>query len=139
MNNFLNSIFGKSLRWILFLPIALAGLLVVKLTIASLRYDAWSEYMIEIIPTHIISNGVSFYAAVMIAYYVVPHFKKNIAIIFASILIISLTIASIVLFDSISFLPNSGDIDEISLLGIISCIIGAAVGIFVCKDYESQN
>lgn len=138
MDHFLSSIIGKTLRWILFLPIALAGLLTVKLIIAWLRYDAWSEYMIEIIPTHIIANGGSFYAAVMIAYCVVPHFKKNIAIIFASILIIYLSYASIVSFDSISLLPKSGNIVEISLLGIISSIIGAAWGIIESIHYESE-
>jgi hypothetical protein len=138
MNNFLSSIIGKILRWVLFLPIALASLVAVKLIIAWLRYDAWSEYMIEIIPTHIIANGVSFYASVMIVFYVVPHFKKIIAIIFASILIISLSYNSIVSFDSISLLPKSGDIVEISLLGIISSIIGAAWGVLESIHYKSE-
>lgn len=137
MNNFFNSLYGKTLRWVLFLPIALASMWAVRLIIAVLRYDAWSEYMIEIIPTHIITNGGSFYAGVMTVFFVVPHFKKYIAIIFASFLIMLLAYYCFISFDSIYLLPKSGDIVETSLLGIISSIIGAAYGILQSIDYDS--
>ena len=142
MSDFLDSSIGKIFRWVLFIPISLAVSGIANWVIYSLRFDSWSEYMIAYIPTHCISNGGSFYAAVIAVYLVVPHFKMRVAIIFASLfalfnlayILIPFVYGETPYIEHTSFLPSNGDIGQISIIGIISGIIGSIIGIVHCED-----
>ena len=145
MSEFFDSIVGKILRWILFFPLGLVVILVVKLLIYAVRYDSWSKYMIEYIPTHCLANGGAFCAAVITVYIVVPHFKMKVAIIFA-LLFGLFYLASIILpfflsdslnLEYISFLPSNGDMGQISVIGYLSSIVGSIIGIAQCDDFST--
>ena len=147
MLKFLDSIIGKILRWVLFLPLSFAILAIVKMFVYAVRFDSWSEYMIEYIPTHCIANGAAFYSAFILIFLVVPNFQKTVAIIFASLfgLIFLASIISPFFFgesldlEYIPFLPSNGNIEQVSVIGYLSSILGSVFGIAKGVDFISDD
>ena len=133
--NYYNSTLGKIIRWIIFLPLGFTCLGVIKIIIALLRFDAWSDYLIAIIPTCIIANAASYFIAIYLVYEVVPNHKKIATNIFAVILMLLLTLSlfsGIFIEDEelkIYFLPKTSDILEISILSLISSYIGSILAV----------
>ena len=123
MEDFFGSFIGKSIRWLFFIPLSLISGLLAKLCIAWARYDAWSEYMIEIIPTHIISNGV----ATAVSVYVLLLFPA-----------FSLIMSAFrhPMFIEIPFLPETGYIDEVSLLGMITSVVVGVYSLIYISDFD---
>ena len=62
--NYYNSTLGKIIRWIIFLPLGFVSITILKKIVGFLRFDFWSDYLIEIIPTCIIANVTSYYIAI---------------------------------------------------------------------------
>ena len=151
MLKFLDSIIGKILRWVLFLPLSFAILAIVKMLVYAVRFDSWSEYMIEYIPTHCIANGAAFYSAFILIFLVVPNFQKTVAIIFASLfgLIFLASIISPFFFgesldlEYIPFLPSKDHIAisiQMSLAVILGSVFGIAKGVdFISDDDKLQG
>ena len=129
--NYYNSTLGKIIRWIIFLPLGFVSITIVKKIVGFLRFDFWSDYLIEIIPTCIIANVASYYIAIYLVYEVVPNHKKIASNIFAVFIMLILTLS---LFSGLFiedeelklyFLPKTKDILEISQLSLISSYVGS--------------
>ena len=129
--NYYNSTLGKIIRWIIFLPLGFVSITIVKKIVGFLRFDFWSDYLIEIIPTCIIANVASYYIAIYLVYEVVPNNKKIASNIFAVFVMLILTLS---LFSGLFiedeelklyFLPKTKDILEISQLSLISSYVGS--------------
>ncbi len=129
--NYYNSTLGRIIRWIIFLPLGFVSITIVKKIVGFLRFDFWSDYLIEIIPTCIIANVASYYIAIYLVYEVVPNHKKISSNIFAVFVMLILTLS---LFSGLFiedeelklyFLPKTKDILEISQLSLISSYVGS--------------
>tara|TARA_B110000459_G_scaffold174766_1_gene197704 strand:+ start:1156 stop:1584 length:429 start_codon:yes stop_codon:yes gene_type:complete len=142
MEDFFGSFIGKSIRWLFFIPLSLISGLLAKLCIAWARYDAWSEYMIEIIPTHIISNGVETAVSVYVCYLIVPNYRTLVTRITTSILLLFPAFSLIMsafrhpMFIEIPFLPETGYIDEVSLLGMITSVVVGVYSLIYISDFD---
>lgn len=136
MEAFFNSLLGKVIRWIFFLPAAIVVAIAVRFIIFYLRIDGLSEYMIEYIPTHIIINFGAAFAFLITIRIIVPAFKKRITLSIGSLLIL-LNIASILYsYSDQPFLPSGNEVLEITTLGGISSTIGFLFGIISSLDHD---
>ncbi|MDB4710789.1 hypothetical protein OAF16_03565 [Flavobacteriales bacterium] len=136
MVDFFDSFFGKTLRWISFIPLAFLAMVISKFLISFLRYDEWSEYLIAIIPTCIAVNAFSYFAFVFTIFHVVPSYKKTITTIISSILLLGLLISNLLVFSETPFLPKSSDTYEISILSVISSFLGGVYALYAILSKE---
>ena len=100
MEKFIDSIIGKTLRWILFLPLSILVLLIIDfitgILIRNISFlDPLNYSTMSLIFYSALRGGVPGYAFVYIGTNIVPNFKKFVSILL-SFLIIVLNVLSIV-------------------------------------------
>ena len=136
MEEFFNSLLGKILRWLLFLPLSFLGYFLSVLILGLVMYLTMTPYHFEetlwsALLRSTIVNGLGGFSFVFIGCYIVPNYRKLISIILAVIFIV---FSGLFMFGSISMgnMFASGQFE--GWRGIIS-IIAAMIG----AGYASYN
>lgn len=127
MQNFWNSILGKIIRWILFLPISIIIAVIVgwlALLINQLRSETQGDW------AYMAAAFFAHFALLIASHFIVPNFKRAVVII----LVVFRTILSLFWFidPETSMLSNTGMLilQELSILG---------VGIYYCTRSSKDS
>ena len=141
MEDFFDSFIGKTIRWIVFLPVSIIALeiidFLVSIFVNTQSYLDPTGFMTMTIIFYLaIRGGIPSFCFVYIGASIAPHFKKVIAI-FLSILIIGGSILNLFNIGNESYV-NDGIFGILSswriIIVLLSTIIGAIIGVIFIFD-----